>query len=478
MSSDFSYQYIPLRGLTAESLAKYSAKTKVDAEGKPIEIGFRYPNGAYKVRDLEKKEFRAVASPSGESISSAGLFGSDVFSAGSHRYVTITEGEFDAIALHQVLGGPVVSVQSATSAARDVTAARSWINSHEGIYLCFDADAAGRRAVADVARLFDYNKVFDVKLTRHKDANAYVEAGEGEELRKVWWNARKYQPDSIISTLSDFKTILESKPVSWGTPYPWPTLNAMTYGIRTGESVLITAQEGVGKTEIMHAIEHKILKETDHAVGAIFLEEPKHKHLQILAGIELGKPVHLPDQGGTTTEIYGAIQDLVRTDGRLNVYNHFGSDDPNSLLDAIRFLVSSMGCRYILLDHITMACSGLASEQDERRALDYIATRLEVMVVELDFALIVVSHINDDGKTRGSRMISKLANIRIDASRDTLAEDIVERHTIDLVMPKNRPAQKTGRAGRLIYYPEKCLLTERTDAEASNDNSFLEAMAG
>jgi len=71
----------------------------------------------------------------------------------------------------------------------------------------------------------------------------------------------------------------------------------MTYGIRTGESVLITAQEGVGSTEVMHAILHNILTETSVAVGSIFLEEPKKRLLQSIAGIDLKRPVHLPDSG-------------------------------------------------------------------------------------------------------------------------------------------------------------------------------------
>jgi len=40
-----------------------------------------------------------------------------------------------------------------------------------------------------------------------------------------------------------------------------------------------------------------------------------------------------------------------------------------------------------------------------------------MMVKELDFALIVVSHVNDDGLTRGSRNISKIADIRLDLYR-------------------------------------------------------------
>ena len=486
LSDNFTYEFIPLRGLTEATLRAYDVKSKIDQEGKPISIGFRYPNDAYKVRLLAEKEF--YWSKNSEGQTGVGLFGRDKFEAGRHRYVTITEGEFDALSLYQVLQSPVVSVQSATSAVRDCTADLDWLQSFDRVYICFDNDGPGREALRSVANLFDYNKVYHVKLVKHKDANEYLKAGESDELRQVWWNSRKYLPETVISSFSDFEKILREAPKK-GVPYPFPTLTDMTYGIRQGESVLITAQEGVGKTEIMHAIEHKLLKETEDAIGAIFLEEPKRRHLQALAGIELRRPVHLPDSGVSDAEIIEAVQNAVVHDDRLHVYSHFGSDDPEVITDTIRFLVSARGCRYVLFDHISMAVSGLAGE-DERKALDYLSTRLEMMVKELDFSLIFVSHVNDYGQTRGSRYISKIADIRIDATRDLENEDPAVRNLTTLMLSKNRFSGKTGPAGILEFDPKTYILSEkgagdvfkpdaeprRTSRVAANDNSRIEKL--
>lgn len=463
-TDQFTYEYIPHRGLTKETLQFYDIKTKIDKDGKPVSVGFRYPNDSYKVRLLESKDFFTQ----GE-ISNAGLFGRNRFSQGSHKYVTITEGEYDAASLYQVLKAPVVSVRSATSAASDVARDRSWINSHERIYLAFDGDAAGRDAVRAVAKLFDYNKVYVVKFTKRKDANEYLQAGEEQELRNIWWNSKKYLPESIVSDLSEFEEILQQKS-KVGVSYPFKTLNDMTYGIRTGETVLLTAQEKVGKTSIMHAIEHHLLKETKDAIAAIYLEEPKQRHLQALAGLELRKPVHLPDCDVPPDQVIRAVQTLVGSDDRLHLYSHFGSDDPDVLLDTIRFLVSARGCRYVLFDHITMAVTGLAGEGDERRALDYLSTRLEMMVKELDFALIMVSHVNDAGKTRGSRNMTKVADIVINAERDPLANDPLERRTIQLTIPYNRFCFYSGPAGKLRLDPATYILEEIFDIGPANDN--------
>ena len=453
VSDEYTYEYLPWRGIDRRTMEFYDVKTKIDAEGKPISLGYVYPNDSVKVRFLDRKDFYSV----GE-IGKAGLFGRNKFGAGSHKYVTITEGEADALSLYQVLHAPVVSVQSATTAARDAALDRSWLNSFERVYLAFDNDLAGRDSAKAVARLLDYSKVYSVTFTNRKDANEYLQNGESDELLNIWTNAKKFLPDEIKSSLAEFKTIL-SEPVRWGVPYPFKTLTDMTYGIRLGESVLLTAQEGVGKTELMHAIEHNILMETDDAVGAFFLEEPAKRHLQTLAGITLRKPAHLPDSGLSQPEIISALEKVVATDDRLHLYSHFGSDDPTILLDAIRFLVTARACSYILLDHITMAISGLDSD-DERRSLDILSTKLEMMVKELNFSLIMVSHVNDDGKTRGSRYISKVADIRIDAWRDITHVDPLERNTTYLTVSKNRYCGRTGPAGKLVFDLASCTYQE------------------
>ena len=345
----------------------------------------------------------------------------------------------------------MVSVRSSSSAKLDAAHDRAYLNSFERVYIAFDADEPGRTAAREVARLFDYNKVYDVKFAGgdRKDANDYLRAGEAEQLKKLWWNSKKFLPDNIKSSLEEFEQEL-STPPKFGISYPFPTLTHMTYGMRTGEVILITAQEGVGKTEVMHTLLHHTLKETNDAVGAIFLEESKQRLLQAIAGIELQRPVHLPDCGVTVGETYAALKSVVRTDDRLHVYSHFGSDDPEVLLDTIRFLVTARGCRWIYFDLISLAVAGIGGER-EREALEYISARLEIMTQELNFGVVLVSHVNDFGQTRGSRMISKNCHIRIDLKRDIGADDDRFRLTTYMTIAKNRPAFRTGPAGALLF---------------------------
>jgi len=327
------------------------------------------------------------------------------------------------------------------------------------VYLAFDNDAPGKDAVAAVAKLFDYDKVYHVKWDTRKDANEFLQHNEIDELRNIFANAKKYKPDNIISSFEEYRKFL-NEPPKQGVPYPFKTLTDMTYGIRTGESVLITAQEGIGKTELMHAIEYTILKETKDNVGAIFLEEHPKRHVEALVGIHLGKPVQLPDCPSSPAEKDAAFREIVQEDDRLHLFVHHGALDPENLLDTIRFLVAARGCRYVLFDHISMAISGLEGSMDERRTIDYLSSKLERLVQELDFALIMVSHVNDDGKTRGSRYVSKLAHTRIDITRDLLSDDPTVRNTTNLFVSKGRFGMKTGPAGQLLFDAEKYRFTE------------------
>src|SRR6266478_2897660 len=97
---------------------------------------------------------------------------------------------------------------------------------------------------------------------------------------------------------------------------------------------------------------------------------------------------------------------------------------------------------------------------------------------ELNFALIFVSHVNDEGLTRGSRMISKMADIRIDLFRDIINPDPIIRRITRMVIPKNRFCGRTGPAGELLFDPATYTLTEDMSyGIPDNNNSRIEAMA-
>jgi len=263
-----------------------------------------------------------------------------------------------------------------------------------------------------------------------------------------------------MSTFEEFDAVIDDQeyqqPIA---TFPFRELQDKLMGLRPGEITLLTAPEGIGKTEIIRACEYHILKSTDLNLGIIHLEENKARSIKGLVGLTLGEPVHLPDSGRSSDDIKRGLRDLVKREDRLHVYSNFGGDDPDVICDLIRFLVVVCDCRVITLDHITMLATG-RDDEDERRFLDRLSTKLASMVNELKFHLILISHVNDDGKTRGSRNISKIASNRVDLHRDIVAEDEVVRNTTTLVVSKARFSSLTGPAGSLFFNRDTFTLTE------------------
>lgn len=455
MNNNYTYEYLPLRGINKNTLEKYKVITRVK-DNKPYSIVFPYSDNNNKVRLLDKKDFFT------EGAYSNYLFGVSLFDPGSAKYITITEGELDALSVYQMMGSkyPVVSVRSSVTAKADCESHWKYLNSFENIVICFDNDGNGKKAAQAVAALFDVNKVLIVDLNQFKDANEYLQANKDADFVKAWWGAKRYLPKGIVGQYSEIQSILAKEDSKSIAEYPWPTINEMSYGIRSKEIVLLTAQEKVGKTEVMGAIEYHLLKTTDYNIGIIHLEEPEKRAIQRLIGYELDKPIHLPDSTVSPSDAFKTYADLTKREGRVYFYSHFGSDDPNTILDAIRYLVTVCHCKFIFLDHITMLVTGFEGD-DERRKLDYISTNLAMMTRDLDFCLFLVSHVNDEGKTRGSRNISKIADLLVHLDRDTTSESDVLRNTTTITIRGNRFASKSGPAGQLIFDPKTYKLGEK-----------------
>jgi predicted ATP-dependent serine protease len=65
--------------------------------------------------------------------------------------------------------------------------------------------------------------------------------------------------------------------------------------------------------------------------------------------------------------------------------------------------------------------------------------------------LLLVSHVNDEGKTRGSRNISKIADCWIHLHRNQQAETEEQRNTTYLEFRKNRFGARTGPADQVYF---------------------------
>jgi twinkle protein len=285
---------------------------------------------AAKIR-LPDKKFTTAGS-----WAEGGLYGQQLFPSGG-RYITITEGEFDAMSAYQMQGSkyPCVSVRNgAGGALKDCKAAYEWIDSFDTVVICFDSDEPGTKAASQVAQLFGGKSKVVKHLQGYKDPSDYLQAGKPELFNQAWWAAEQYIPDGIINaeTLWDEVNLpLEDADVM----YPWPGVNVMTYGIRMAEMVTITAGSGLGKSQFVREIVYFVLKHTEANVGLLFLEESTRKTALSLMSLAVDKTLHLPTTVSTETERKQAFDDTIGT-GRVFMFDHFGSTDIDNVVSRVR----------------------------------------------------------------------------------------------------------------------------------------------
>ena len=445
------------RGITKQTMHYYGA----GSDGNKYYFPYSDKDNkvvACKTRGVEEKAFGVIGD-----WKDAQLFGQHLFSAGG-RAITITEGEFDALAVFQMTGSkyPAVSIRNgAHSALKDCRNAYEYLNSFEKIVLCFDADEQGQQATNQVAELFGSKVAIFKHKPDFKDACDYLSKGKTKEFIDSWYSAEKFVPDGIIAGSSLWDEV--NAPVEKAeVEYPYVGINSLTYGIRKGELVTVTAGSGLGKSQFLREIVWQILNKSTDNIGLMFLEESVKKTAKSLMSLAVNKTLHLPDTETTDAELREAFDKTMGTD-RLYLFDHFGSTSIDNIINRVRYMAKGLDCKYIFVDHVSIIVSAQESG-DERKAIDEIMTKLRMLVQETGISLFVVSHLkrpSDKGheegaatslaQLRGSGSIAQLSDIVIGLERNGQHEDPTERNTTHVRVLKNRFAGLTGKACRLLY---------------------------
>lgn len=464
------------RGLKKETIERY--KVNVSKDGDDYEA--KYPvftvdnkHVANKVRlpseEGEKKKFTQEGDPTDPNI---GLWGRHAFPAGSAKFITVVEGQDDAMAAYQIMGSkyPVVSVHSASTAERDCRKDFEYLNSFENIVFVFDNDEPGRKAAKACAGAgFPLGKVKVCTLRRFKDANEYLLSKATEEFTREWWQAPIFKPDGLFLGTEDalWKKVIDRKE-SFTVPYPFEGLNSLTFGLRLSELVVITADTGVGKTSILKHIEHSILtnkeaQEKNYGVGFLHFEEPNGDTALGLLSIHNRTPYHIPGVDRPEAELRKAYDELLNND-RVVIWDHFGSNSVDAVLDKVRHM-AALGCKYIVVDHLSIIVSDQAG--DERKQLDEITTKLKTLTMELDLSVIAVIHTNRAGQIRGTAGVEQLANIVMRLERNKTDPSEWRRNITKVTVEKNRFCGYTGPAAYLWYNKDTARLTELEEEEVA-----------
>ena len=141
VSSTGEYGSITDRRISEDTARKY--RTKLRVNGSVISHHYyEYYNGegshiATKVRQVEGKRIWSQGD-----MGDALLFGQNLFKSGG-KYITIVEGEIDAMSVYEMLGSKwaVVSIKNGVqSAVQNCKQHLEYLNSFENVVVCFDTD--------------------------------------------------------------------------------------------------------------------------------------------------------------------------------------------------------------------------------------------------------------------------------------------------------------------------------------------------
>ena len=449
-----SFQALPDRGITLETCKKYGVK--VTAMGS-ILMPYYDTIGStligYKVRTKDK-QFK-IAGSTGNT-----LFGQQLFS-GNGKYLTIVEGELDALAAYQINGSRYAHLSvpnGAQNSAKVVAQNIEYVEQFDNVIINFDNDQAGLDGLKETAEVVSPDKVRLLSLRKHKDACDYLANNEQTAYVSEWWEAKPYSVEGIVSG-DDAWDFFTERGTEETIPFPesFGTLNTLLNGgIALGELTIIGAYTSVGKSTFVSEIVYNIMQKTDKRIGCVFFEATIGETIENLLTVHTSQKIaNIPQADRDYDAYHKAYLEMTGKDN-LHLYNYQGSSSTDKLFNKMRFLIKGKGCEVIIIDPLQ---AGVSS--NENSVIDDFMDRSLKLAKETNASIIIVSHLRKPNHSdahnvneydmKGSGSINQIAYNTILLSRDKMSECSVERNTTKVQLVKCRRTGNTGLAGYLQY---------------------------
>ncbi len=482
-----AYGELTDRGISEKTATKFGVKIVKDRNNNVVQHIYPYFNGTEivgtKTRYVDNKNFSCNGTFEG-----TGLFGEQLYRNTGGKYLTITEGECDAMAVNELFQGKwaVVSVKrGASSAVKDIRESIEFVESFENVIIAFDNDKAGKEAAKSVARILKPGKAKILSFPNgFKDANEMLKQKKFQEFTSAWWEAKTYTPSGIME-LSGQKAEWLHREVKESVDYPWEGLNKKLYGMRKGELVTLTGGTGLGKSSVTRELEHWLIKNTEDNVGIVALEENWLRTADGILSIEANDRIYLTEKRSKyTDEELHSLFDQAIPEGRVFIHSHLGATDIDDIFAKLRYIIVGCECKWVIVDHLHMLVNVL-HEGDERRGIDLLMNRLRSLVEETGVGMILVSHLRraagDRGHEqgievslshlKGSQGIAQLSDCVIALERNQQATNPDEANLTKVRVLKSRYTGDTGLACGLRYNADTGRLFEVSEEETFDNES-------
>ena len=422
----------------------------------------------------------------------------------------------------QIITLPFVGLNvGAPNAAETVAHNEKFVKSYSKYVLALDNDhlteeerikysnnsARGEEATNAIASYLLTDNIYRMKYPHpsndpdgYKDARDFVKAGEGKLLAELTlYCDNKYVAEKILN-VGDITIQQLRKRKKDGIPLKYfPKLDAMHINPLTGELHVLCAPSGAGKSTISRMVEHDIVDYLRYGLskgryddtvtrdlaglarldgyvenerlGIIRLEEDEEESLNSHYALDLGidpKEFCGEPEKYLTEEQHLEIHNKWADEDKVKILDHFGSMPVDQLISKLKQMVFMYGCRWIVLDHISMLISGLRTG-DERKELDIVMTELAAFCKNYNVYIFAIAHIKrktfeppKDKQTgeqlpfffpvrkedlRGSASLEQLSWVVMSVEPEELPNR--SRGRVRLVSLKNRRGKRLGIADTL-----------------------------
>jgi twinkle protein len=336
-------EWLAGRGLTVDTIAAFKVAEQ-QRDGKTVAV-FPYLRDG----ELINSKFRDISDKRGmrqEKDAEPCLFGWHLIDPRA-RTVCITEGEIDAMTLHQV-GFPALSVNAGAGNHQWIENDWDRLERFSEILLCFDDDEAGQKGAREVAHRLGIERCRLVTFGA-KDANQWLQDGaERADFDEAIQRAHALDPEELVSAAVFMGQV---KALFWPEDSA-PTAPRLAFGkhecdwfeFRPGEYTVWTGINGHGKTLMQGYVMLGLMHQGERV--CVFSGEMQPARL-LKRYVKQATGIDRP----TAAYIDAVAQWL--TD-RMWVFNVLGSATIERLLEVFGYAAKRFAIRHFVIDSLMM----------------------------------------------------------------------------------------------------------------------------
>lgn len=455
-------EWLSGRGLTDATIAAFKIG-EAERNGKTFAI-FPY----LREGELINAKTRDVADKKGmrqETGAEPCLFGWHLIDP-KVRAVAITEGEIDAMSLHQ-MGIPALSVNAGAGNHQWIDNDWARLDRFSDIYLCYDSDEAGQKGAKEVANRLGIDRCRVVTFPK-KDANEYLmDNASREDFQRCLKESRTFDPEELRS-MSEFWSGVKALFYPAHDQITNPFLSfcgekEFWFEFRPGELTVWTGYNGHGKSLMLNQILIGVMDQGERVCvfsGEMTPERQGKRMAKQLGGID--RP---------TLGFLDAMSDWLRE--RMWLFNLVGTASIDRLLEVFSYGYKRYGIRHFVIDSLMMTDvleDGAGAMTSQKEAMRKLAAFARTNGVHVH----LVAHPRkgqDEKKAPGKMDVSGSSKIT-DAADNVFSvwsaqkqdgDDATDEPDAILELHKNRNGETQHRK-LFLFFNKDCMQYSKRDA--------------